>query len=279
MVKNLENFIESLKLNNITIKNIDIEKYLLEKRGNFISKANYVVLPKNTEEVSYVLKQANIFLINIVPQGGNTGLVGGSLADEFDVILNLSLMDKIIAVDVLNQSVELEVGISIDKLNKHLKKYRLEFPLYLPSYKSCSIGGNIATNAGGIKTIKYGNTRELLLGIEVVLPNGAIVSDLSSLRKKNIGVDIKNLFVGSEGTLGVITKASLKLSYIKKYSFNVMIGVSKNNTIKKILKMINYNFFEYIQALELMNNESIKIVKHTKNIKINTERLIQYKLM
>jgi FAD/FMN-containing dehydrogenase len=279
MIKNLENFINDLKLKNITIKNVDIEKYLLEKRGNFISKAKYVVLPKNTEEVSYILKQANIFLINIVPQGGNTGLVGGSLADELDVILNLSMMDKIIEVDILNKSVTLEAGISINKLNSYLKKYKLEFPLYLPSYKECSIGGNIATNAGGINAIKYGTTRDLVLGIEMVSGSGEILHDLTSLRKRNIGMDIKNIGIGSEGTLGIVTKASLKLSYIKKYSFNVMIGVNKTNIIQKILKIVNYNFFDYIQAFELMNDESIKIVKDITNIKIKINKIAKYNVL
>lgn len=186
--------------------------YITEYRGRFIGTTRAVVLPADTGEVSAVVALCARYKIAITPQGGNTGLVGGSIAYDPDTItLNLSRMNAIRHIDPENFSITAEAGCVLQTVQHHAIAHDRFFPLSLASEGSCRMGGVIASNAGGILTMRYGNTRDLVLGLEVVLPDGSIWNGLRSLRKDNTGYDLKQLFIGSEGTLGIITAATLKI--------------------------------------------------------------------
>jgi len=186
--------------------------YLEEERGLFHGKARLVARPASTGELAELVKICAEAGIGIVPQGGNTGLCGGaSPSDANWIIVSLSRMNKIREIDPVNFTLTVEAGVILQNVQSAAESVECLFPLSLGAEGSCQIGGNISTNAGGTGVLRYGNTRELVLGLEVVLPDGRIWDGLKSLRKDNTGYDLKQLFIGGEGTLGIITAAVLKL--------------------------------------------------------------------
>ncbi|SHL50193.1 FAD-binding oxidoreductase [Roseibium suaedae] len=191
----------------------DKAPYLREWRDKYQGKSQIVLRPASTAEVSAVMKYAYAHHLKIVPQGGNTGLVGAQipLETEEEIVLSLSRMNSVRAIDPDGYTITVDSGIVLETLQQEAEKADRLFPLSLGSQGSCQIGGNISSNAGGTAVLAYGNTRDLVLGLEVVLPNGDVWDGLRTLRKDNTGYDLKQLFIGGEGTLGVITAASLKL--------------------------------------------------------------------
>ena len=194
----------------------DIElnkKYSSDWRGRFSKISLGVIFPKTTKEVSKIVKIAKIYNIKLIPQGGNTGLVGGTAPSENrnQIILNLEKMNKIIEVNEENLSVELEAGVILQHVISKLEDKDYTFPLNMSSIGSAQVGGAISTNAGGMNVVKYGSIRENILALEVVLSNGDILSLGSNLIKDNTGYNLKDIFCGSEGTLGIITKARIKI--------------------------------------------------------------------
>jgi FAD/FMN-containing dehydrogenase len=187
--------------------------YLKEWRDLFRGKAQAIVRPGSTAEVAELVKLAARTGTRLVPQGGNTGLVGGQIpiAEGLEIILSLQRMDKIRAVDADSDTMTVEAGLTLQKAQAAAEGAGRLFPLSLASEGSCTIGGNLSTNAGGTAVLAYGNARELCMGLEVVLADGRIWNGLRQLRKDNTGYDLKNLFIGAEGTLGIITAAVLKL--------------------------------------------------------------------
>jgi FAD/FMN-containing dehydrogenase len=187
--------------------------YLKEPRGLFNGKAQAVVRPGSVAEVSAVMKWASETGATVVPQGGNTGMVGGQVpvAEGKEIILSLQRLDRIRSVDADGDTMTVEAGVILQKAQEAAEAAGRLFPLSLASEGSCTVGGNLSSNAGGTAVIAYGNARELCLGLEVVLADGRIWNGLRQLRKDNTGYDLKNLFIGSEGTLGIITAAVLKL--------------------------------------------------------------------
>jgi len=187
--------------------------YLKEWRDLFRGKAQAIVRPGSTAEVAALVKLAAETGTNLVPQGGNTGLVGGQIpvADGREIILSLQRLDKVRAVDVEGDTMIVEAGVTLQRAQGAAEAAGRLFPLSLASEGSCTIGGNLSTNAGGTAVLAYGNARELCMGLEVVLADGRIWNGLKQLRKDNTGYDLKNLFIGAEGTLGIITAAVLKL--------------------------------------------------------------------
>ncbi|MBM3557555.1 MAG: FAD-binding oxidoreductase [Alphaproteobacteria bacterium] len=179
-------------------------------RGNLGGASILLLRPANTEEVAKVLALCHESGTAIVPQGGNTGLVGGALA-QGEPILSLSRLNRIRAVDILNDAVTVDAGCILADIQAAAEKVDRLFPMSLGSEGSCQIGGNLSTNSGGTAVLRYGNMRDLVLGLEVVLADGTMLDGLSGLRKDNTGYDLKQLFIGAEGTLGVITGATLKL--------------------------------------------------------------------
>jgi len=192
---------------------VEQEPMLVDWRGQYRGRAAAVVKPASTEEVSRVVALLAAQGIPMVPQGGNTSLCGGSVPDASgrEVVINLSRMNRVRAVDPDNSTMTVEAGCVLANLQQEADRHGRLFPLSLGSEGSCEIGGNLSTNAGGTGVLRYGNTRELVLGLEVVLPDGRVWDGLRGLRKDNTGYDLKHLFVGAEGTLGIITAAVLKL--------------------------------------------------------------------
>ncbi|MBX9590351.1 MAG: FAD-binding oxidoreductase [Hyphomonadaceae bacterium] len=185
--------------------------YLREWRDMYEGRASVVLRPGSTEEVSKILALANAHGIPIVPQAGNTGLVGGQMPMDGEVLLSVSRLKGVRAVDAQGFTMTVEAGLTLAEVGAAADTVNRLFPLSLPSEGTCQIGGNLATNAGGVGVLAYGNARQLVLGLEVVLADGRIWNGLNALKKDNTGYDLKDLFIGSEGTLGVITAAVLKL--------------------------------------------------------------------
>lgn len=191
----------------------DLARYVAEPRGYYHGRALAVVRPGSAVEIGAVLRLANETLTPIVPQGGNTGLVGGQTPDDSgrEVILSLERLNRIRAVDAAGATLVAEAGVILADVQQAAADVGMLFPLSLGAEGSCRVGGNVSTNAGGVAVLAYGNMRNLVLGLEAVLPTGEIWSGLRGLRKDNAGYDLKQLFIGGEGTLGVVTAAVLKL--------------------------------------------------------------------
>lgn len=185
--------------------------YLEELRGRFSSEALAVVRPSNTQEVAAVVVACGEAGVGMVPQGGNTGAVGGAVSRADQVIVSLERMNRVREVDVDNDAITVEAGCILADVKQAAEEAGRFFPLSLASEGSARIGGNLATNAGGVNVLRYGNTRALTLGLEVVFADGRVWDGLSSLTKDNTGYDLKQWFIGSEGTLGIITAATFKL--------------------------------------------------------------------
>ena len=191
----------------------DTATFLTDWHGQYQGQAIAVVMPDSTEQVSKVMALADAHDIVVVPQGGNTGFMGGATPDSSGrtILLSLRRMNRIREIDATNMSMTVEAGCVLQTLHEVTEREGLYFPLNLAAKGSCTIGGNLGTNAGGLNVVRYGTTRELTLGVEVVLMGGRVLHLLSGLRKDNTGYDLRHLFVGSEGTLGVITAATMKL--------------------------------------------------------------------
>ena len=189
----------------------EIAPHLEEWRGKYHGQTSLLLKPATTAEISAILAICNETRTPIVPQGGNTGLVGGQIPFRGEVLLSLSRMNRIRQVDADGMNLIAEAGTVLDAIHKAADEVQRLFPLSLASEGSCTIGGNLSTNAGGVDVLRYGTARELVLGLEVVLADGRVLDMLRTLRKDNTGYDLKQLFVGAEGTLGVITAAALKL--------------------------------------------------------------------
>lgn len=187
--------------------------YLHEWRGRYIGTTPLVVRPATTDQVSRILQLANRERFGVVPQSGNTGLVGGQIPSSQgpEVVLSLSRMTRVRDIAPGKQHMTVEAGMTLEAVQEKAKEHGRLFPLAMASQGSCQIGGNLATNAGGLNVLAYGAARDLAYGLEVVLANGEIWNGLHALKKDNTGYDLNNLFIGSEGTLGVITAATLKL--------------------------------------------------------------------
>jgi FAD/FMN-containing dehydrogenase len=185
--------------------------YLREMRNMYEGRASIVLRPGSTGEVSKILALANEHGIPVVPQAGNTGLVGGQVAMNGEVLLSVGRLKRVRAVDAQGFTLTVEAGLTLAEVQAAADNAGRLFPLSLPSEGSCQIGGNLGTNAGGVGVLAYGNARQLVLGLEVVLADGRVWDGLNALKKDNTGYDLKDLFIGSEGTLGVITAAVLKL--------------------------------------------------------------------
>jgi FAD/FMN-containing dehydrogenase len=191
----------------------DLPAYELDWRKRFRGKALAVVRPGNTEELAAVVRLCRAHRTSLVPQGGNTGLVGASTPDASgtQVLLSLQRMNRVRSIDEANLTMTVEAGCVLQAVQEAAAARGLHFPLSLAAEGSCSIGGNLATNAGGTQVLRYGSARDLCLGLEVVTADGEIWDGLGGLRKDNTGYDLRHLYIGSEGTLGVITAATLKL--------------------------------------------------------------------
>ena len=211
--KLIERFIEIVGVNHALVDQDVISSYLVEQRGLYHGRTPLVLRPSSPKEVSEIMKLASATGTPIVPQGGNTGLVGAQQPDESanEIIVSMERLNRIRSIDFEGNLALVEAGVVLHTLQEKVDEKGRFFPLSLGSEGSCQIGGNLSSNAGGTDVLAYGNTRELCLGLEVVLPDGRILDDLRYVKKDNSGYDLKDLFIGAEGTLGIITAAVMKL--------------------------------------------------------------------
>jgi FAD/FMN-containing dehydrogenase len=240
----------------------DIEPYVQDWRGIYKGDTSAVVRPANTEEVAAVMKVCAETATPVVPQGGNTGMCMASVprAGRNEIVLSLARMNRIIEVDPLNNTLTAEAGVVLEKIQNAADEVGRLFPLSLGGQGSCMIGGNLSTNAGGVNVLRYGNTRDLVLGLEVVLPDGRIWNGLRGLRKDNTGYDLKQLFVGAEGTLGVITAAVLKLFPKPSASAIAWSAVKGPEAALELLALLRRHCGDRINAFELISRNCLDLV-------------------
>jgi FAD/FMN-containing dehydrogenase len=241
----------------------DMAAFLTDWRGKWTGVALAVVQPDNTEDVSLVVRWCNEHGVSVVPQGGNTGLSGGATpsATGLNVVLSLTRMNKVRDIDVLNNTISLDAGVTLLAVQEAADEAQKLFPLSLAAEGTCTIGGNLATNAGGVQVLRYGNARDLCLGLEVVTSDGCIWNGMKSLRKDNTGYDLKNIFIGSEGTLGVITGATLKLFEKPKSKVVSFIALADPSAALRLLKLAQELHSNELTAFELMSDECIQLVE------------------
>jgi len=238
----------------------DMAKYVRSWSGNETGKALCVVRPANTQEVSTTMAAAYGEGIGVVPQSGNTGLAGGSIPDSSGraIVLSLERMNRLREISAAALTMTVEAGCVLAKLHETVEAQGLFFPLNFGAKGSCMIGGNLATNAGGSNVVRYGNTRELCLGIEVVLPDGRVMDLLSGLRKNNTGYDLRDLFVGSEGTLGIITAATMKLYPLPKARATALVSVVSLADALSVLNRVQAESGGAVEAFEIMPNAFLR---------------------
>ncbi|MGQ0444711.1 MAG: FAD-binding oxidoreductase [Beijerinckiaceae bacterium] len=239
-----------------------MEGFLREPRDRFHGHALCVVRPGSTREIAEVLELCQETATPVVPQGGNTGLVGGQipLGPGNQIVLSLGRMTALREIDLSSNTMTVEAGMVLAEAQEHARRADRLFPLSLAAEGSCTIGGNLATNAGGTNVLAYGNARDLVLGLEVVLADGRILSDLSKLRKNNTGYDLKNLFIGSEGTLGIITAAVLKLYPKPRAIETAFIGLASPRAALDLLELARAMVGGEITSFELIPRIGLEFV-------------------
>src|SRR6478736_4837920 len=234
--------------------------YLVEFRALWTGHSPVILRPGSTKEVSELLKIANETSTAIVPQGGNTGLVGGQIPHNGEVVLSLQRMDKIREVDPISNTVTCEAGVTLQRAREAAANVDRLYPQLLPSEGSCTIGGNLSTNAGGTAALAYGIARSHALGLEVVLADGRILNNLNKLKKDNTGYDLKNLFIGAEGTLGIITAAALRLIARPRSVETAFVGVPSPQAAVDLLGIATERTAGGVTSFELMARSGIQAV-------------------
>ena len=240
----------------------DMEAFLSEPRDLWHGAAACVVRPGSTGEVAQILAFADTHGLKIVPQGGNTGLVGGQTPDGSgrEILLSLARLDKIREIDPESNTMIVEAGVTLQRVQETAESVDRLFPLSLASEGSCTIGGNLASNAGGTAVLAYGNARDLVTGLEVVLADGQVLDNLSKLRKDNTGYDVKHVFMGSEGTLGVITAAVLKLYPRPRGVETALIGLASAQACLDLLGLAQRMAGPDLKTFEFMSRFGVEIV-------------------
>ncbi len=245
----------------------DTAPYLTDWRRQYAAAAECVVRPASTEEVARVVAACAREKVAIVPQGGNTGLSGGSVPTgaRREVVVSLGRMNRIRALDVLNDTLTAEAGCVLAAVQRAADEAGRLFPLSLAAEGSCQIGGNLSTNAGGVNVLRYGRAREQVLGLEVVLPDGRVWNGLRALRKDNTGYDLKQLFLGAEGTLGIITAAVLRLHPRPSASATAWIGLASPRAAVELLAALHERLGERVSAFELVSRDCLEaVLNHAK---------------
>jgi FAD/FMN-containing dehydrogenase len=249
----------------------DIEPFNSDWMRKYRGHAKLVVKPQSTEEVSKILKYCNENMLPVVPQGGNTGLVGGSVPVFDEIVINLARMNQIRSFDDVSGILVADAGVILEVADNFLAENNHIFPLDLGAKGSCQIGGNVATNAGGLRLLRYGSLHGNVLGIEAVLPDGTIVDDLSKLRKNNTGYDLKQLFIGGEGTIGIITAVSI-ICPQRSPAVNVAyFGLESYEACQKAFREAKGKLSEILSAFEMMDGRSQKLLTKAAGKKLPLE--------
>lgn len=261
----IERLIALLGAANVTVAADAMAPYLNDWRGRYRGAALCVVRPADVTEVAAIVAFCAERGIAMVPQGGNTSLCGASTPDSGGaaIVVSLARLNRIRAIDPANNTITVEAGSVLAAVQEAARQAGRLFPLSLASEGSCQIGGNLSTNAGGVQVLRYGNMRELTLGLEVVLPNGEVWNGLRGLRKDNTGYDLKHLFMGAEGTLGIITAAVLKLFPLPQASVTAWLALASPAAAVALLGDLQSAFGPALTACELVSDVALGIVlKH-----------------
>jgi FAD/FMN-containing dehydrogenase len=252
-----------------------LQPHLTEWRQRVVGKSPLMLLPDSTESVAEIVRMCAAAGIGVVPQGGNTGMCGGAVPDASgeQVIINLSRMNRVRSLDPLDFSMIADAGCILADLQRHAAEVGRLLPLSLGGEGSCQIGGNLATNAGGINVLRYGTARELALGLEVVLADGRIWDGLKTLRKDTAGYDLKHLFIGSEGTLGIITGVALKLFPPAGELSTVLVAMDSAHAAVELMASLRGRLPDRVQAFELMAEAAVDlVVRHIPGVRLPVDR-------
>jgi len=241
----------------------DIAPFVTDWRRRWTGRCLAVAQPDTAEDVATVLRWCHAQRVPVVPQGGNTGLSGGATPDSSGAALVLSLqrLNRIRAIDPINNTLVVEAGLTLQQAQDAARAAGRLFPLSLAAQGTCTIGGNLATNAGGVQVLRYGNARELCLGLEVALPDGELWDGLRGLRKDNTGYDLRDLYIGSEGTLGVITAATLKLFPLPAAQVVAFAAVPSPAAAVALLQLAQERAGAALTAFELMGESCLRLVE------------------
>ena len=249
---------------NVLTEGADAEPFLVDQRERYHGRAVAVVRPGSTDEVARCVATCVEHGTPIVPQGGNTGMCGGATPDATGsaVLLALTRLDRVRAVDAENATITVEAGVPLARVHEAAAEHGMTFPLSLASEGTCTIGGNLSTNAGGTAVLRFGNARDLTLGLEVVLPDGRVWNGLRGLRKDNTGYDLKQLFIGAEGTLGIVTAAVLKLFPAPRTRVTALAGMRDVSSAIALLRLAKGMIGDRLVGFELMSEVALKLSQH-----------------
>ncbi|KAK9485557.1 hypothetical protein V1527DRAFT_466214 [Lipomyces starkeyi] len=240
----------------LTAAEEDLSGYNIDSMRKYHGQSQLVLKPRSTEEVSLIMKRCHARQLAVVPQGGNTGLVGGSVPVFDEIVISMSLMNKVRSFDEVSGILVADAGCILETTDQYLAERGYIFPLDLGAKGSCHIGGNVATNAGGLRLLRYGSLHGTVLGIEAVMPDGTIFDSLGKLRKDNTGYDIKQLFIGSEGTLGVITGISIICPRRSKVVNVAFFGLESYEKVQQAFVKAKGELSEILSAFEFMDTAS-----------------------
>ena len=246
----------------ITDDPAEISPWLTDWRGRYTGKAAAMLSPASTDEVSQIVKLAGRHQLALVPQGGNSGMVGGATPDESgqSVIISLRRMNNIRQIDADNQLAVCDAGVILQTFHEALKTHGQRFPLTLGGKGSATIGGLVSTNAGGTQVLRHGTMRALVAGIEAVLPDGSIFDGLAALKKDNRGYDLKQLLIGGEGTLGIVTAATLKTCHDLIDRCVSWVGVESPQAAYRLFQFINARKSQYMEGFEIIPDSCLQAV-------------------
>ena len=261
MVSVVEQLCAELGENGLVLREAEeVAAYTTDWTRKFISIAPAVLRPRNTDDVVRCVLACRKLGLALVPQGGNTGLVGGSVPRDGEVVLSLSRLNGIESFDAASATVQVQAGVVLQVLHEDLAGRGCVFPVDLGARGSCQIGGMIATNAGGIKVLRYGHMREQVLGLEVVLADGTVLSNLNSLKKNNTGLDLKHVFIGSEGILGIITRAVLQARPAPQALQTALLALDTRERLPELLTLLRERL-RGLSSLEIITRDSIALYK------------------
>ena len=262
-------FLESLQqvVGSAHVLTDDLVGYGTDWTGRFIGTPSVVVRPANTSEVSHILQLCSKHNIAVVPQGGNTGLVGGTLASEGHVIVSTRRLNSLGPVDTASQQISVGAGATVEQVHEAAKSHGMRYAVDFGARGSATIGGTIATNAGGINVLRFGSTRHQVVGIEAVLPNGEVIEHMAGLMKDNTGYDIASLLCGSEGTLGIVTAARLRLLPLHTSRTTVLLGCGSTEEVVQVIQGVRQQF-DSLDAAELFYADGANLVAEAFNVVI-----------
>ncbi|MEP6608851.1 MAG: FAD-binding oxidoreductase [Burkholderiaceae bacterium] len=260
----LQTLREIVGTSHVLTESDDTAPYLTDWRRRFTGRAQAVVRPSSTQQVADIVKACAQQRTPVVPQGGNTGLVGGATPSESGdaIVLSLRRMDRVRAVDAVNSTMTVEAGCALRQVQQTAHDAGQLFPLSLAAEGSATLGGNLSTNAGGTQVLRYGTARELTLGLEVVLASGDVWNGLRTLRKDNTGYDLRDLFIGAEGTLGVITAACLKTYPLPRSKVTAIFALDSVSAAIGLLKLAQHSAGAALTAFELISDTCMQLVTH-----------------